>query len=67
MTLEIAGNDGMQTLTFTSGTHASAIAYAVNRISDSTGVTADLINPGNAASGITFQQPRLRVASSSSR
>ena len=34
VTLEITGNDGVQTLTFTSGTTASAIAFAINRISD---------------------------------
>ncbi len=55
VTLEISGNDGVQVLTFTSGTTASAVAFAINRISDSTGVTADLINAGNAASGIQLQ------------
>jgi flagellin len=54
VTLEIAGNQGVETLTFTSGTTASAIAFAVNRIADSTGVTAKLINPANAGSGIDF-------------
>ena len=54
VTLQIMGNTGVQTLSFTSGTHSSAIAFAVNSISDSTGVTAALINPANAASGITF-------------
>lgn len=53
-TLDISGNNGAETLTFTSGTTASAIAFAVNRISDSTGVTASLINSANAASGIVF-------------
>jgi flagellin len=53
-TLEISGNTGVQTLTFTSGTTASAIAFAVNRISDATGVTASLINAANANSGIVF-------------
>src|SRR3954469_17578916 len=51
VTLEITGNEGVQGLTFTSGTAASAIAYAVNRSSDATGVTAALINSGNALSG----------------
>src|SRR5580704_5707049 len=55
VTLEIGGNSGVQTLSFVSGTTASAIAFAVNRISDSTGVTADLINPLNANSGINFE------------
>ncbi|HSI36565.1 MAG: flagellin [Phycisphaerae bacterium] len=54
VTLEIAGNEGVETLTFLSGTAASAIAYAVNRITDATGVSASLLNPGNAASGLTF-------------
>jgi flagellin len=55
VTLEITGDDGVQVLTFTSGTAASAIAFAVNGIADSTGVKAELINSSNAASGITFQ------------
>jgi flagellin len=53
-TLNIAGNTGVQTLSFVSGTTASAIAFAVNRISDSTGVSASLINNANANSGIAF-------------
>ena len=48
------GTRGRKTLTFTSGTTASAIAFAVNGVSDSTGVTAKLINPANAASGVEF-------------
>ncbi|MGE5607673.1 MAG: flagellin [Bacillota bacterium] len=55
ITLEIKGTEGVDVLTFTSGTHASAIAYAVNRITDSTGVRVELINSANAASGITFK------------
>ena len=54
VTLEITGTNGVQTLSFTSGTHSSAIAFAVNGISDSTGVTAAEITPGNYTSGITF-------------
>ena len=54
VTLAITGNDGVQTLTFTSGTKASAIAYAINGISDSTGVTAALKTPGNLASGLVL-------------
>jgi flagellin len=55
VTLEIAGSTGVQTLSFVSGTTASAIAFAVNGISDSTGVTASLINGANALSGINFE------------
>ncbi|HWE04359.1 MAG TPA: flagellin [Tepidisphaeraceae bacterium] len=54
VTLQIAGDAGVQTLTFTSGTKASAIAFAVNSISDSTGVTAGLITSGVPTSGIVF-------------
>jgi flagellin len=55
VTLELTGNDGVAALTFVSGTAASAIAYAVNRITDNTGVEAALINPGNATSGLVFK------------
>jgi flagellin len=55
VTLEIGGTVGVQTLSFVSGTTASAIAFAVNRISDSTGVTANLINNANPLSGINFE------------
>ena len=55
VTLELAGNNGVETLTFVSGTPASAVAYAVNRITDATGVSASLLNPANALSGIVFQ------------
>ncbi len=53
ITVELAGTDGVDVLTFVSGTTASAITYAVNRIADSTGVTASYLN-GNATSGIVF-------------
>lgn len=54
VTLEITGNNGVEALTFVSGTTASAIAYAVNRVTDATGVEARLINSANAASGIAL-------------
>jgi flagellin len=54
VTIEIAGNDGVEALTFVSGTTASAVAYAINRITDATGVAAQLINSANAASGISI-------------
>jgi flagellin len=55
ITLQIQGNNGTQVLTFTSGAAASAIAFAVNTISDSTGVTATRNSATNITSGITFQ------------
>jgi flagellin len=54
-TLDIAGASGTTTLSFVSGTTASAIAFAVNQVSDSTGVTAGFINSANPASGIAFK------------
>jgi flagellin len=55
VTLQIQGNEGTQVLSFVSGTKASAIAFAINTNSDSTGVVANLLNPSAATSGITFQ------------
>lgn len=54
VSLEVSGRVGVQILSFTSGTKASAIAFAVNRISDSTGVAASIASATNASSGITF-------------
>jgi flagellin len=39
-TIEIAGNGGTEQLSFANGTAASAVAYAINQISASTGVSA---------------------------
>jgi flagellin len=63
VTLEIGGNSGVQTLSFVSGTTASAIGFAINRISDSTGVTASLINSAHAASGINLESVGFGSAS----
>lgn len=54
VTLEISGRTGVQVFSFVSGTKSSAIAFAVNRLSDSTGVTASVTSATNASSGITF-------------
>lgn len=55
VTLEITGNDGVDVLSFTSGTAASAVAFAINRISDNTGVQAELLDPGDPTAGIALQ------------
>jgi flagellin len=52
VTLEIAGPRGVNTLSLLAGTTASAILAAVNLVSDATGVSASLINPSVATSGI---------------
>jgi flagellin len=54
VSIEVAGNNGVEVLTFVSGTTASAIAYAINRTSDATGVAAQLINSANPLSGISI-------------
>lgn len=53
-TLEITGNEGVEVLTFTAGTKASAVAFAVNRIADTTGVRAASVSATDASSGIVF-------------
>ncbi len=54
VTLEINGIEGVDTLTFASGTGAGAIASAINRIQDVTGVQAVAINSANINSGVQF-------------
>ena len=53
-TIEVTGPSGVEVLTFTGGTAASAIAFAINQIADSTGVGASLINSANPNSGVVF-------------
>jgi flagellin len=57
VTIELQGNAGVTTLSFTSGTAASAIAAAVNAVSDSTGVTAELSS--SPTSGLVLQSQYL--------
>jgi len=55
ITIEVAGNQGVETLQFVSATALSAVAFAVNRVSDSTGVTALVTSgAGGAGSALTF-------------
>lgn len=54
VTIELAGNLGVQTLSFVSGTALSAVAAAVNTVRDSTGVSASLVNAGDQTSGLVF-------------
>jgi flagellin len=54
VTIEIAGNLGVQTLTFASGTTLSAVASAVNTLKDSTGVSAALVDAADQTSGMVF-------------
>ncbi len=54
VTVEIAGSLGVQSVTFASGTTMSAIVAAVNTLSDTTGVTADLVSASDQSSGLVF-------------
>ena len=54
VTVEIAGNLGVQTLTFVSGTALSAVVAAINTVSDTTGISAGLRNSASQLSGLYF-------------
>ncbi|MHC5026439.1 MAG: flagellin N-terminal helical domain-containing protein [Planctomycetota bacterium] len=54
VTIEIAGNIGVQTVSFVSGTNLSAVVAAVNTLKESTGVSAALVSATNQTSGLTF-------------
>jgi flagellin len=54
LTLEVRGNEGVETLSFTGSAGVSAILFAVNQVRDATGVQAEYINSANPNSGITF-------------
>lgn len=55
VTLELAGSEGVVTLTLTSGQKASAIVAAVNNLTDADGIEAVMKNPANAACGMVFR------------
>ncbi len=57
VTMEIAGNEGVEVFQFVSGTNLSAIEFAINRVSDSTGVVAQLTSGAGGAgtSAMQFQ------------
>lgn len=42
VTLEVAGNGGVETFTFVSGTATSAMAFSINQVKDATGVSAKM-------------------------
>jgi flagellin len=54
VTLEINGNEGVDTLTFTSGTTAQNVFTAVNGLTDTTGVRAEYVNGTDATGGIAL-------------
>lgn len=54
VTFEVTGTTGVQVFSFVSGTALSAVAFAVNQVSDSTGVTAALVSATNPTSGLVL-------------
>lgn len=54
VTIQVKGVRGVTEFSFSSSTNASAIAFAINTVSDATGVTAAYITSSNPSSGITF-------------
>jgi flagellin len=54
VTVEIQGRNGVQTLSFLAGTPSDQIATAINRVSDSTGISASMTSATNITSGITL-------------
>lgn len=54
VTIEIAGNQGVQALTFVSGAALSAVVAAVNTYRDTTGVSASLVSATDQTSGLVL-------------
>lgn len=54
VTFEVQGNDGVEALNFVSGTALSAVVFAVNSVSDATGVSASLVDVADQTSGMVF-------------
>ena len=55
VSFEVQGNVGVQAFSFTSGTPLSAVAAAVNSVSDATGVQASLVSAADPTAGLVFQ------------
>lgn len=54
VTFEVQGVTGVQVFSFVSGTTLSAVVFAVDAVSDATGVTAALVDATNQTSGLTL-------------
>lgn len=54
MTIEVAGNRGVQVINIASGTTLAALQASINQLTPLTGVKASLVN-GNANSGLAFK------------
>ncbi|MFA9479009.1 flagellin [Phycisphaerales bacterium AB-hyl4] len=52
VTFEVQGKNGVEVFTFASGTTLSAMSRAINAVTDSTGVSAALVNPADHTDGL---------------
>ncbi len=59
VTFELGGNKGVQVFSFVSGTALSAVAFAINQVSDAIGVSATLVNTADQTSGLVFTSTSL--------
>lgn len=55
VTIEVAGPNGVQELTFISGASLDSIITAVNSVSSNTGIRAERVVAGDISSGIVFR------------
>jgi len=54
VSFEVQGNTGVEALTFVSGTALSAVAAAINAVTDATGASASLVNGADQTSGLVI-------------
>ncbi|MEE9404406.1 MAG: flagellin [Algisphaera sp.] len=55
VSFEVQGNAGVQAFSFASATPLSAVAAAVNSVSDATGVKATMVSAADPTSGLVFE------------
>ncbi|MEM7681724.1 MAG: flagellin [Planctomycetota bacterium] len=55
VSFEVQGPRGVQAFSFVSGTALSAVAAAINQLSDATGINAALANSANITSGLVLE------------
>ena len=55
ITIQVRGNEGVRELEFLSGTSFNDVVDSINQLTNVTGVTARLLNPADASSGLAFE------------
>ncbi len=59
ITFELTGPKGVQVFSFVSGTALSAVAFAINRVADATGLSAYLASATNQTSGLIINSQEV--------